>query len=115
MSDVKGLAFALLAIALGASTAGAQEMPKYDVDAYCASLAKFGGGHSEMMKDGCFQLEQSSYDNLKETWPSLAPAMKRECMKIASFGSPGSYMMLQGCVEMEQASKVKNDNRKFKF
>jgi len=58
--------------------------------------AKNDGGAA--LEDGCFDMVQSSYNQLKEAWPEI-PGLRRECIKISSFASPGSYALLQGCVE----------------
>ena len=79
-------------------------MPRYDVEAHCNEVAGFGGEFSEMMYDGCFDMEQAAYNNLKDRWTDLPGRMRGHCEDIASFGGPGSYSMLEGCVQMEEAA-----------
>jgi hypothetical protein len=93
----------------------AADMPHFDVAAQCKKVASFGGPFSETTFAGCMEMEQSAYDQLKETWPNLNTSMKNQCSKIASFGGPGSYTTLQGCVEMEREAASSNQNRQFKY
>jgi hypothetical protein len=80
----------------------AAEMPRYNVAAHCKAVAEFGGNYSEMMYDGCFQMEQTAYNNLKPRWDGLAATLRSHCDRIATFGGAGSYSMLEGCVQMEE-------------
>ena len=102
--------FAIGAVAFFATPAFA-EMPNYDVKAHCQQVAGMGGG-SQMILQGCFQQEQSSYNSLKPTWDSLSPTMRNHCNQVASMGG-GSYMILKGCVDMELNSA--NANKSFEF
>jgi hypothetical protein len=92
-----------------APTFAAAEMPRHDVEAHCTEVAGFGGEYSAMMYDGCFDMEQGAYDNLKARWDALPGSMRNHCNEIATFGGPGSYAMLEGCVQMEEQA-VGTDN-----
>ena len=78
------------------------DMPRYDVAAHCKVIASVGGSYSEMMYDGCFQMEQAAYDNLKSRWDGLSSNLQSHCDEIARVGGTGSYSMLEGCIQMEE-------------
>lgn len=94
---IAGLALA----AVAAPAWGAEEIPRYDVEAECETVASFGGSYSSTTYNGCMQMEQNAYNLLKEEWQSLSPSIRQECESVASFGG-GSYSTLEGCVRMEQ-------------
>lgn len=90
-------------------------IPVYDVPAYCARISKLSGMPSQMLLQGCYQMEQDSYNALHPVWATLPVAMRRYCTRIAASSmSNASYMLLNGCVEMEQQSTVANQNFQFK-
>jgi len=90
------------------------DMPNYDVKAHCNAVANFGGSSSQMILNGCYQQEQSSYNELKPIWDRLPAAVRKHCNEVARFGSPGSYMILNGCVQQEASASKANDNFVFK-
>jgi hypothetical protein len=88
-------------LALTVSTlATAQELPRFDVEGHCEEVAEFGGG-SHQIYNGCIQMEQSSYNSLRDRWGGIEPGIRRHCQEVATFGG-GSYQILQGCVQMEE-------------
>lgn len=89
------------------------DIPKFDVDKHCDNIAKTMGQSSEMIRSGCFEQEQTAYNNLKQVWDTLPKSMQSHCTAIAKTMAPGSYMILEGCVIQEQESK--NDNSQFQF
>ncbi|MDR5887576.1 hypothetical protein [Vreelandella janggokensis] len=107
---------AVLAIALLAglaSTANAQEIPRFDVEAHCDNIARFGGDFSNITYNGCIDMEQSAYNNLKNRWGDVPTGIRSECMNIATFGGTGDYMTLQGCIDMETSAA--NNQSEFSF
>ncbi|PZQ14333.1 MAG: hypothetical protein DI565_13015 [Ancylobacter novellus] len=108
------LAGALLA-SLQSHPVTAQSLPRYDVKAHCREVAAFGGAFSESTMDGCMQMEQTAYDQLKRTFPDLSTSMRKHCDEVASFGGHGSYSTLQGCIQMEQSSARRNAGTEFKY
>lgn len=93
----------------------AQDMPRYDVAAYCKAVAGYGGNHSEMLEEACFDQEQEAYDSLKPEWAELASKMRDYCDQVATFGSEGSYLLLEACIDQEMQSAGVNRKRKFKY
>ena len=57
-----------------------------------------------MTYNGCVDMEQSSYNNLKGRWSEIPAPTRRECMNIATFGGTGDYTTLQGCIDMEMSA-----------
>lgn len=107
------LAVAALALCTGAQ-AQIVQMPHFDVERYCRRIASTGGSHSEALYGGCFDMEQSAYDGLRDRWPNLSARLRTYCDRIARTGSSGSYMMLQGCVQMEESAAQQNERREFR-
>ena len=91
-------------VALAVPTGALADPPRYDVAVHCTEVASFGGEYSEMMYDGCFDMEQASYDNLKRRWDAIPSRMRQHCDEVATFGGTGSYALLEGCVQMEEAA-----------
>jgi hypothetical protein len=95
----------LLMVAVGAffvslaPPAMAQAMPRYDVEAYCRTVADVSGG-SEMIFGGCMEIEQDAYDARKAGWSSLPGKSRDYCDEVARV-SGGSYAILDGCLELE--------------
>ncbi len=102
-------AIAALAI-LGASSAIAGDIPRYDPPRWRDNVASAGGARLEMIYQGCIHQEQEAYDSLKEQWTNLPAKMQAWCNQVARSGSPGSYMILSGCIKQEMDAKQKNDS-----
>lgn len=65
-----------------------------------------------MVMNGCMDMEQKSYDQLKQTWASISGEIKTHCQEVAEFGG-GDYMTLKGCIDMEQ--RAVSTPRKFNY
>jgi hypothetical protein len=76
------------------------------------AVAKTSGG-SEMIYGGCVEQEQSSYDQLKESWSDVPRKTQAWCNQVAKASGPGSYMILKGCIEMEATAQKENAARQF--
>lgn len=90
---------AVFAGLMAVPVARAQDMPRYDVEAYCQEVAEFSGG-SEMIFNGCMEMEQDAYNSRKAEWASLPGKARDYCDEVAEF-SGGSYAILDGCLDME--------------
>ena len=53
------------------------------------------------MYNGCIEVEQKSYDNLRRRWASISPRIRNYCIEVAEFAG-SSYNMLDGCITMEE-------------
>lgn len=91
--------------------AHASQMPRYNPEAYCQQVASFSGG-SSMIFNGCIDMEQESYNNLKRIWVSIPNRTKEYCHEVASI-SGRSYSILEGCIDMEIDSI--RSNKTFQF
>ncbi|GAB2796451.1 hypothetical protein GCM10027040_23660 [Halomonas shantousis] len=96
------LAVAILVAVAFAGNALARDLPRFDVESHCQEVAEFGGG-SNMVFNGCIDMEQAAYHNLKATWSSVPATTQAHCTEVASFGGE-SYSTLSGCIDMEVAA-----------
>lgn len=94
------LLLSVFAACLAAATHAA--MPDYDVNARCETAATQGGRTSPAQFQACLQLEQKSYDSIKEYWDKLSAASQDYCVQQAS--TLGMYLVLKGCVDAEYAA-----------
>ena len=91
-----------------------QNIPRFDVDRWCNRVASSSGSYSDMLKQGCMQQEQDSYDALKSAWMSLPQHTRSWCTQVGE--SPGgSYMIMNGCVQQEQSSAERNAKNSFQY
>ena len=89
------------------------EMPRYDVESQCTSVASFSGDYSASLFNGCIDMEQSAYNAVKQSWERLPETMQSHCNSVASFSGAGSYSLLEGCVRMEL--EATNSSKTFKY
>jgi hypothetical protein len=107
---MKWLAF--LVVFGWAGTASA-DMPNYNPQVWCRSVASASGGFSQVILNGCLQQEQESYDRLRPLWADLPEQMRTWCDQVARASGGGSYVILDGCVEQERQSG--RDASQFQF
>jgi hypothetical protein len=81
------------------ATTWAQDLPHYDVAAYCRQVSDVSGG-SAMIYNGCIEMEQDAYNKRKADWPSLSPKTRDYCDEVGRV-SGGSYSILDGCIDLE--------------
>ena len=91
------------------------EVPRYDPNAHCRTVAEADGEFSEEVFRGCLDQEQSSYDALKTQWASIPPATRDHCDGVARACSPGSYVALSSCVEQQQTASEDNQDQQAAF
>jgi hypothetical protein len=65
-----------------------------------------------MIYNGCLEMEQDAYDELKSSWDSLPAKTQKYCDKVAQT-TEGSYSILKGCLDME--SDAASTTPGFKF
>ncbi|EJF89418.1 hypothetical protein [Bartonella tamiae] len=93
--------------------AWAQELPKFDPAKHCKTVSEFAGqGSSNMIYNGCIDMEQRAYNGLKDSWENVDTKTRSHCISIAQVGG-SSYSTLKGCVDME--SKAGSDKSEFEF
>lgn len=105
----KTLLTALLFLPFG--TTIAENMPRYNPEQYCQQVANISGG-SSMIFNGCIDMEQQSYNNLKARWGSLPNRTKSYCHEVASVAG-GTYSILEGCIDME--TDASNASKGFQY
>lgn len=113
--SVAALLGAVCIMAAWSGAASADGPPRYDVKAHCDAVASATGASSEMIRQGCFQQEQQSYNRIKQLWGELPSATQQHCDQVARAASSGSYMILSGCIDQELASRGANDNFEFDY
>lgn len=91
---------------LGPAPAQAANLPAFDVAAYCASVARAGGG-SYMIESGCRDMEMQAKRSIQSR--AVAPRILNYCIDVAWAGG-GSYMILEGCIDMEEQAKRRMQN-----
>lgn len=89
----------------------AGDIPRYDVDKHCTKVAQTSG-NSNMIYNGCIEMEQTAYDSIRQLWASIPEKTQSHCNKVAS-SSGGSYSILQGCINME--IDAANNKKKFTY
>lgn len=112
---MKPLILGLIGLVSAVGPASAQNLPRFDVDRHCQEVASFGGAPSEVIRSGCFDMEQSAYDKLKDSWSDIPGSTRKHCLEVATFGGPGSYSLLEGCLQMERSAREQNQSRRFKY
>jgi len=97
--------FGVCAIVSASTVSGANagSIPRYDVESYCTEVMNVSGG-SKTIFNGCIDMEQSAYNNLKRSWSSLPSQTRSYCDEVGRVAG-GSYAIMEGCIQMEnQAS-----------
>lgn len=100
-----------LAGILASGSAVADTIPRYDPPAYCKSVSEVSGG-SQMIFNGCIEMEQDAYNELKSSWSALPSKTQSYCDEVARV-SGGSYSIFKGCVDME--TEASGNQPGFKF
>lgn len=93
--------FVVAALALS-PLANASELPRFDVEAGCEDVAGMAGG-SHQIYNSCIQMEQQSYNNLRDRWADIDSGVRRSCIDVAGFGGD-SYQILESCIQMEESA-----------
>ncbi len=101
----------LLLLACFFSLSANAEIPRYDVEGYCKSVKEVSGG-SDMIYNGCIDMEQEAYNSLKPNWERYTEKTKKYCNDVGKV-SGGSYTILEGCIDMELEES--NNKSKFEF
>lgn len=103
----------LVTVILGALPATADGIPRFDVESHCEEIANLGGSFSGQLFNGCLNLEQSAYDDLKARWSEIPVGMREHCLSVATFGGNGNYQILGGCIELEQEAATERPSFEF--
>ncbi|MBS0474741.1 MAG: hypothetical protein JSR28_06285 [Proteobacteria bacterium] len=90
----------IVAAAFFPALSAAQGLPRFNVEKHCEEVSKVGGG-SHTIYNGCIQMEQGSYNNLRSRWDGVSARIRKHCAEVGAFGG-GSYQILDGCINMEE-------------
>ncbi|SFT54860.1 hypothetical protein [Halomonas saccharevitans] len=104
---------AVLGTCLVSISVGAQQVPRFNVEAHCEQVASISGDSSNMLYNSCIDIEQTAYSGLKGQWSSLPANIQNHCRDVASVTGPGSYSLLESCVDMEVSAG--NNRSEFSF
>jgi hypothetical protein len=99
MSALKIVAVAFLLLGLQ-SAAGAEDLPKLDVNTTCNGAAEFG-----REKKACMDEELSAKRTLGQTWSKFSAEHKAQCVGSVQAGGPASYVELLSCLEAMRDAK----------
>ena len=105
---IGGVGFLLLA-----GGAQAMDLPRYDPEKHCKTVAEFGGTYSADMYNFCIDEEQAAYNGLKARWAEVDGRVQAHCDGVARFGGGGAYEMLRFCVEEEE--RAMGEKKDFEF
>lgn len=89
--------------------------PRFDPETHCDRVGSVTGAPSELIKSGCLESEQDSYDSVKRVWADIPDATQKHCTTVALTQVGGSYMILDGCLQQEAEAKKSNSSFKFKY
>ncbi|PYE86843.1 hypothetical protein C7477_11972 [Phyllobacterium leguminum] len=65
-----------------------------------------------MIYNGCIQMEQDAYNDLKDVWPGVSAKTQNYCDEVARV-SDSSYGILKGCIDMETDAATSTPEFKF--
>lgn len=99
------IVIAAVSVLTAVQSAVAQNVPRYDPEAYCKTLASTGGAYSAIVDNTCIQQEQQAYDALNTTWDTLPAQAQTYCDHLATVGGEGSYIVLQACIQQEMHAR----------
>jgi hypothetical protein len=108
------------ALFVAATTVAAQELPRFDVDAYCHKLAVEMGGDTPSNFGACKSNEQMFYDaltggtDLGKTlgdamgvrWDKASAAVREDCLKHSLSWGYHSYQAVIGCLSAASKATV---------
>lgn len=85
----------------GSPASAQDQLPEYDVDAYCEQVAQTSGG-SYMIEKGCRDQERAARRWLQKT--QVSAKISDYCDQVAST-TGGSYVIFKGCVQQERRAR----------
>jgi len=91
----------LLCSSLWAPAAGAQQMPRLDVEATCRAAPRLLPEDANPY-EGCMRDERDAERELKAIWDSAAAAHRETCAGEAQIGGSPSYVDILTCLQMAQ-------------
>ncbi len=83
--------------------ARADDLPRYDMDAFCRGVASVAETTSDDVLAKCLDREHEAYDVAKSKWPSLPASAQSFCERSTLAAGDGSYEKLRSCIEQKEA------------
>lgn len=109
----KMLLVAGMMVACGA--AHAQSVPHFNVESACKEVATNGGLYSHTTYVDCVDMEQDSYQKVKNRWFSTSGEIRAMCLDLVKTGGLPMYSNLSDCIDMEEDSKEKSHTKRFEY
>jgi hypothetical protein len=85
------------------STASAQQLPRFDVEATCRAAPRLLAADANPY-EGCMQDERDAERQLQGMWRGAAAAHRETCAGEAQIGGSPSYVDMLTCLQMAQGT-----------
>lgn len=95
---LKSLSLLLLAF-LAATSAQADEVPRFNIKAICGEAPSLGQ-NAQTTDQGCLHDETLARIQLEQQWSGFKPHQRENCLREVSIGGPPSYVALLTCLQM---------------
>lgn len=102
------LAAAIATLILSADWALAQDVPRYDTELYCKTVASTysDAKTKDFLVKACIELQDKSADQIKRVISHVDGATIKQCDATARNFTGGSYQMFVGCLSLNIAQRV---------
>lgn len=97
------LGFVLLWSTLGISSAGAQHLPRFDIEATCKTAQPLTP-EDRNPYEGCMRDEVDAERQLKGMWSSASASHRETCGQEAQIGGTPSYVDMLTCLQLAQGT-----------
>ena len=97
------LAYAFVLGILGGTTATAQQLPRFNVEAICRNAPALTAEDRDPVQ-GCMRDETAAERQLEAVWSSAAPANRATCVGQSEIWAP-SYVDVLTCLQMYQGAE----------
>ena len=84
-------------VAMAGGSAGATELPAFDMTAWCEHVRTTAGG-AIRDRHTCLREEQAALDELEATWAEVPEAARAWCAEVTS-QTGATYHLLWSCVQ----------------
>ncbi|MGH1575019.1 hypothetical protein ACRAWG_35710 [Methylobacterium sp. P31] len=89
----------LLLTLLAATSAQADEVPRFNIKAICGEAPSLGQS-SQTTDQGCMHDETLARSQLEQQWSGFKAQHRENCIREVSIGGPPSYVALLTCLQM---------------
>ncbi|MHB2209789.1 hypothetical protein [Methylobacterium sp. CM6257] len=95
---LKPLSLLLLPL-LAATSAHADEVPRFNIKAICGEAPSLGQS-AQSTDQGCMHDETLARTQLEQQWSGFKAQRRESCIQEVSIGGPPSYVALLTCLQM---------------